>query len=204
MRNLKILHNQLNELSLKDFYFLLWKTLFFDELIFIYQCNIKEQEADLIEPVNGIEIKKGDLDDLEQVRRTVKPMPWEFQCHIFDGVKDFFVARNAGGVQHISWIYYHHDRNRLLALGEKEAEIKFCLTMPALRGHGVYPRVILSILEYLHTIGIERVFMCVHRDNNPSIHGIEKAEFKRVGAIRLRKILGIQISRRYDTNRRGK
>ena len=111
----------------------------------------------------------------------LKPLPWEFQCHAFDKVEDFFIARNQEGIQHISWIYYHHNHNRLLALGENEAEIKFCLTLPAARGLGVYPRVINAIRLYVERRGIKRLFMCVHQDNHSSIKGIEKAGFTACG-----------------------
>ena len=201
MRNFKILNNQLKQLSLKEFLYLLKQALFFNEPILVYKLDISQAEAQCLTPVDGVQIEKGNLGDLEQARQTMKPLPWEFQCHEFDGVEDFFVARDVTGVQHISWVYFHHHRNRLLSLGEMEAEIKFCLTLPALRGKGIYPRVILMILNYLQSKGMQRVFMCVHRDNHPSIRGIEKAGFKRVGEIRLRKIMGVQISPRFDTSR---
>ena len=202
MRNFQIFHNQLKELSWMEFAFLLRKTMFFNEPILIYNKAVAQAETQPREAADGIVIEKGSPGDLERVRQILKPLPWEFQCHIFDGVKDFFVARDADGVQHISWIYFCNHRNRFLSLGEREAEIKFCLTLPAFRGRGIYPQVLLSIQDYLRSIGMERIFMCVHRDNNPSIRGIEKAGFIRVGEIRLRKFFGIQVSPRYDTNRR--
>lgn len=201
MRNLKILKNRLKELSLKQFLCLLKQALFFNEPILVYKLDIAQAKAQQLEPVDGVRIEKGNLSDLEQAGQTVKPLPWEFQCHEFDGVEDFFVAKDAEGVKHISWVYFHHHHNRILSLGEREAEIKFCLTLPSLRGRGIYPRVILSILNYLNTKGMHRIFMCVHRDNHPSIRGIEKAGFMRVGEIRLKKIMGIQLSPQFDTSR---
>lgn len=201
IRNLKILIKQASELSFAEFFYLISRTLFFNEPIIVYKLDLSTKVVQRFEQVDGVEIKKGNFDDLEQARQTLKPLPWEFQCHEFDGVEDFFVARDDGGVQHISWVYLHHDRNRLLTLGDREAEIKFCLTLPALRGRGIYPRVILLILNYLNLKGIHRVFMCVHRDNQPSIRGIEKAGFMRVSEVRLRKFMGIQISSRFDTSR---
>ncbi|KJS03128.1 MAG: hypothetical protein VR65_02485 [Desulfobulbaceae bacterium BRH_c16a] len=201
MRNFKILNNQLKELSLKEFFSLLKQTLFFDELILVYKLDTIKIQAQP-EEVEGVIIKKGDLEDLKQARQTLKPLPWEFQCYEFDGVNDFFVAKDDGGIQHISWIYFHDHRNRLLSLGKREAEIKFCLTLPAARGRGIYPKILLSALSYLNSCGIQRVYICVHKDNNSSIRGIEKAGFTRVGEIKLKKFMGIQMSPRFDTYRR--
>lgn len=203
MRYFKILLNRYKELSLKEFMALLRDVLFIDVRVFVYRFDLSQHSSRPRLPgIDGVQFKKGALHDLAEAKKTFTPLPWEFNCGHFDGVTDFFVAKNSGGILHISWIYFQKHPNRFLALGEREAEIKFCLTLPALRGRGIYPRVILSILDYLHSAGIERVFMCVYPDNIASIRGIEKAGFARVGKIRMRKIIGIQISNRYDTNRR--
>lgn len=201
MRNIKILKSQFEELSLREFFNLLKKSLFTSEPICIYRLNISIKTTNFDTTIEDIDIIKGSVVDIEIAGENLNPLPWEFQCHKYDGVEDFFVAKNHEGVQHISWIYYHNHRNRLLSLGENDAEIKFCLTLPALRGRGIYPRVILSISNYLRSKGIQQVFMCVHRDNHSSIRGIEKAGFIKVGEIRLKKIFGVQISPLFDTSR---
>lgn len=202
MRNLKILFDRLKELSWGEFLCLLRDTLFFDEPILVYAFDLsREGGLRHPHPIDGLSLAKGELGDLELARQTLKPLPWEFQCHEFDGVKDFFVARSDGGIQHISWLYFNCHRNRLLALGENEVEIKFCLTLPSVRGRGIYPNIILLIVNYLNSKGTERVFMCVHRDNRASIRGMEKADFIKVGETRLRKFMGIQISPRFKTMR---
>lgn len=202
MRNITILINRFKELPLSEFLTLLKEALFINIPIIIYKFELSPREFKKKLFIDGIRFGKGELYDLEVASKTLMPLPWEFRCHEFDGVKDFFIAKDHVGVQHISWVYLHEHRNRLLALGEKEAEIKFCLTMPAFRGRGIYPHIIGLILDHLHSTGIERVFMCVHSENVPSIRGIEKAGFTRAGEIRLRKIMGMQISPRYDANRR--
>ncbi|MCP3178136.1 GNAT family N-acetyltransferase [Desulfuromonas sp. KJ2020] len=201
MRLIKILYGRYKELSFKEFVGLVKESLFFSEPILVYQYDISQRVSTPVEPVVGVTIKKGDSHDLEQAHRLNKPVPWEFECNKYDGVKDFFVASDENGVQHISWIYYHDNRNRLLSLGPQEAEIKFCLTLPALRGRGIYPKVILTILNYLSERGIKRVYMCVHRDNHSSIRGIEKAGFHNVGEMVLKKMFGFQFSPRFETAR---
>lgn len=202
MRNVLILKNQVKELSLRQFATLIKRALFFSAPILVYEKDLSRQNSLIFKVLEGVTINKGTLNDLEYAKQALKPLPWEFQCHEFDGVKDFFVAKDAGGIQHISWIYYREHHNRLLSLGAREAEIKFCLTLPARRGQGVYPRVLCSVLAYLESTGMQRAFICAHRENIPSIRGIEKAGFVRLGEIRLRKVLGFQVSPKLDTLRR--
>ncbi|MBW1803909.1 MAG: GNAT family N-acetyltransferase, partial [Deltaproteobacteria bacterium] len=84
-----------------------------------------------------------------------------------------------------------------IRLGPEDAEIKYCLTLPPFRGRGLFPRVLKSMVKYLTAKGFCRIFICVHEDNLPSIRGIEKAGFKLVERIRLRKKMGIQVSGKY-------
>ena len=102
----------------------------------------------------------------------------------------------SGTIGHISWLYYKGDPNRTLRLGDNDCEIMFCLTAPEYRGRGLYPSALQVILDYLKGAGFERCFICVRDDNVSSIRGIEKAGFRRVGIMKLRKFFGIQVSRR--------
>lgn len=201
IRNCKIFLTHMRGLPWLEFCALLRKTLFFDEPILVYKREVATIAREHVPVVEGVQLGKGEPGELEMMKRTLSPLPWEFQCHEFDGVDEFFVARKGSRILHISWIYSPGLRNRLLSLQEGEAEIKFSLTLPAWRGQGVYPKILLLILDYLNTKGLKRVFICVHKDNRASIRGIEKACFTRVGEIRLRKILGVQISPRFDTSR---
>lgn len=198
-RIIKIIRSQFKELSFFDFIRLLVRSLYFCDPILIYQRKIKCDDRQTSNEIADYIIEKGCLEDLAKDKQNLEPLPWEFQCHLFDNVKDFFIAKNSDGIQHISWIYYHDHHNRLLSLGEKEAEVKFCLTLQAARGLGIYPRVINSIMEYLGKSGMNRVFMCVHEENQPSIRGIEKAGFTLVGKVNMKKVLGFQVSRRFIT-----
>lgn len=198
-RILKILTSRFKELSIYDFVCLLLRSLYYCDPILIYQRNIDSDGDHGTRLPDGFIVEKGTTGDLAAETLGINPLPWEFQCHLFDNVRDFFIARNSDGIQHISWIYYHNHHNRLLSMGDREAEVKFCLTLPAARGLGIYPRVISAITDYLGKKGMTRVFMCVHEENQPSIRGIEKAGFHRVGRINLRKVLGFQVSRRFRT-----
>lgn len=164
-------------------------------LVFVYDLSEPLPPAEAFQHVS-IKICKGSLTRLERLVDRDPLAPWEFRCNQFDGVQDFFVALDEGGIQHISWIYYHHHPNRVLCLTPMDAEIKYALTLERFRGQGLYPRVLRSIAGYLREKRFRRVFICVSEDNRSSIRGIEKAGFKRIARMRLLKIAGIQVSRK--------
>jgi RimJ/RimL family protein N-acetyltransferase len=196
-RSFHIVLTQLKEYGFKEVINSIKLALFRDEPMIIYLLEISQ--SDKIDPgISGkTNVQKGNLKELEEINKDIEHVPWEFQCHQYDGVKDFFIASDGKEIQHIIWIYYQNDPNRLVRLGPKDAEVKYGLTLPAFRGQGIYPMVLKTLLRYLKQKGFRRVYGFVHKDNHSSMRGIEKAGFRRVGRIRLRKVLGIQISRRY-------
>lgn len=197
IRFLSIAIKQLRELSFVDFLSVVKQSLFRDDPILIYALDTSQVERRADDASEVMDTQKGNILELEKNYVRFKRVPWEFQCHQYDGVKDFFIASNAEGIQHISWIYYQNNPNRFIRLRSVDAEIKYCLTFPPFRGQGIYPKVLKAITQHLKEKGFRRVFICVHEDNLSSISGIEKAGFKRAGRIRLRKVMGIQVSRRY-------
>lgn len=202
MHNLKkvvcILKDHYRLLSLREFIAFLWSSLFRNERVLIYCKSLRK--PDVIDLKNNIfPIVKGKLADLECVSKHLGRVPWEFQCHRYDRVTDFFVYKKNGTIGHISWLYYKDDPNRTLRLGDKECEIVFCLTFPEFRGKGLYPAALQTIQRYLKEQGYQRCFICVNDDNLSSIRGIEKSGFQRAGSMRFRKVFGFQISRRYET-----
>jgi RimJ/RimL family protein N-acetyltransferase len=181
-------------MSLAEFLSFLRLLLFRNDEILIYCCGLTEADAGALRS-SPMLIVKGQLPDLELERRERRPVPWELQCDVYDGVRDFFVYIEAGRVGHVSWLYYKNDPNRILQLDEGECEVKFCLTFPEFRGQGLYAAALRVIQVYLKERGLHRCFICVKSDNIASIRGIEKAGFRRVGATRLRKVLGLQVSK---------
>jgi RimJ/RimL family protein N-acetyltransferase len=200
-RILKVTKSQFRDLSFSDFLSLLGKTMYLNEPYLVYKADVDQRERLKFPLSEGICIKQGTIAELEQERNALRNCPMEFRCHLLDDVEDFFIATDGHGIQHISWIYSHFHHNRLLSLSEGEVEIKHCLTTPALRGRGIYPKVINEIMNYAEENWIRRVFMCVHPENHPSIRGIEKAGFKLTGNVRFRKFLGIQVSKRLITSK---
>lgn len=186
-------------MSFPDFMAFLWSSLFKSERILIYCKPLQDSDIINLEH-NALPIVKGELPDLESGRKRSELRPWEFQCDLYDGVKDFFLYKENGKIGHISWLYYKGDPNRILHLAEKECEIKFCLTCTEFRGQGLYPVALHEIQRYLKEHGYQRCYICVKDDNLPSIRGIEKSGFQPRGSMHLRKAFGVQISRRRTTS----
>lgn len=196
-RLLSIAKDHLIGLSLHSFLLLIKRSLFRDDIIRIY--GLESPELGSIEPTgfDSTQIRKGSISDLSTIEKGFSPVPWEFRCHKYDGVRDSFIAADCHGVQHISWIYYQGDPNRIIKLGPKDAEIKYSLTLPSFRGKGLYPAVLKTIVYYLGQRGFCRVFISVEVDNVASIRGIKKAGFECLCQIHLRKIMAIQVSDKY-------
>jgi RimJ/RimL family protein N-acetyltransferase len=201
MRSLKILISLFKGLSLRDFFTAARPALFRNDEIFIFASAVKQ--ISMLEGGNPREVNivKGNISDLDQMQNRLNPVPWEFRCHKYDGVRDFFIACNTDGIQSIAWIYYQNDHNRFLRLATGDALLHYCLTLPPFRGQGLYPKVLKAATHFLGDQGFKRVFVLAEKNNHASIRGIEKAGFRRIGRIHLRKMMGVQLSRRFDTGR---
>ncbi len=201
-RATKIVYRQFRNYRLPELIKMIFKSLFKVDQILIYSTDSVSEIAastnhDILE-----HIKKGDSATLEHNRKICAMPYWEFSMDLYDGVRDFFYYEMEGVIGHISWIYYKNDPNRIIKLGNDESEIKYSLTLPQFRGKGIYPATLAVIQRYLINQGYKRIFICVKQDNQPSIRGIIKAGFSFTGKIKLIKLLGIQVSRKYDVSQR--
>jgi len=185
-------------MSFLEFVNFLCGSLFRNEKILIYCMSLKDLDSEQ-GMRHSVPINKGMISDLESARKKLEKVPWEFKCDLYDGVQDFFTYKENGEIGHISWLYYEGDPNRILRLGDGEGEVKFCLTFPEHRGKGLYPAALQVIQGYLKEHGYRRCYICVKDDNVPSIRGIEKAGYRLAGSVRVRKVFGVQTSRRRDT-----
>lgn len=199
LRSLRIVASQIRRRPLAEAWSLVAGSFFKHERISVF-C--KELDSTAESGVRACETKivQGNAADLDSLRKSRRPVSWEFCCDHHDGVRDFFISRRNGEIGHISWIYYSSDPNRIIDLSPDEAEIKYALTLPEFRGHGLYPATLLGIQEFLRKKGYKRVFICAKADNYSSIRGIEKAGFQPVASVRLFKLMGVQLSKRYAGN----
>ncbi len=72
-------------------------------------------------------------------------------------------------------------------LSERDYFIGPCVTFPKFRGMGIYPKVLGTIVNTLDD-GDRTFYIAVDRDNKPSVRGIEKAGFFRIGSVRISKV----------------
>lgn len=73
-------------------------------------------------------------------------------------------------------------------MGKEDYEIGPCFTYPKFRGKGLYSQMLKYICSSVGTYKTN-FYMIVDETNLPSIRGIEKADFKRCGNVRVTKIL---------------
>jgi hypothetical protein len=137
---------------------LVWHALFKSQSILIYRISLRDANPADLGGHCGVSIVKGERADLERARRSPGRVPWEFMCDVYDGVRDFFIFRDPENatVAHISWLYYRGDPNQILLLGDKDCEVKFCLTLPEYRGRGLYAMALRVIQQYLKMRGYDR------------------------------------------------
>jgi hypothetical protein len=92
-----------------------------------------------------------------------------------------------GKLAHLAWLVDAAQDARLpvrnAKLHEGEREITHCVTARAFRGKGLYPIAIAQLCGRAASVGAERVMMITGRDNTASQRGIEKAGFRREGAV---------------------
>ena len=196
-----IARSRFNELTIKDFIKLTAVSLFRNDSIIVYALDLSKIGEDSQDRCKEFTIRKGNLLEIGRLRNSQKFAYWEFNCDKYDGVKDFYISIYNESLQHISWIYYRKDPNRILRLGKYDAEIKYCLTLPEYRGRGIYPMILTSIASYLRAKGFRNLFICVEKNNIASIRGIEKAGFQALRTIKLIKLFGIQLSRKLDVDK---
>lgn len=199
MRNVKIALDRLYNMPLKDFFSVILTALFCCDTILIYKKKLfSDARASLDEKEKSV--VKGKIEDLDAYRREEGYNYWEFNCHKYDQVEDFFVFAADDAIKHISWLYDNKSPNRIISLAPCQVEIKYCLTLPEYRGQGIYPRVLKHITAYCSVRNVTDIFIAVNHDNFPSIRGIEKAGFKKVHRMKLIKLFGIQITRKYENH----
>jgi RimJ/RimL family protein N-acetyltransferase len=200
LRSIRILQSEFRNRSFSDFIRILFSAVFAADEIRIY---VKELDSEKFSEVNcelQHNIIKGDLVELDDIRKEMESAPWEFSCHEYDGVKDFFMFKDDNHViGHITWIYYKGDPSRDINLGLKEAELKYGLTHEKYRGKRLQPAALVECQKYLRANGYERVLTCVLENNHPSIKAVERAGFKLTKRKISVKLCGIRVTRRYSS-----
>lgn len=206
-RSVKLLSYLFKNLTLADFIGTIKATLFKDDLIYVFAIDTETIAEDVVETAashsernNKVIIKKGEIEELEDFCKRTGQNAWEFNCNKFDGVKDFFIARDVDTIQSVTWIYKRSDQNRFVILGNKDALLQYGLTLSEFRGKGLYPAVQKAAVQYLREQGYQKVLVLVDSHNKASQNSQAKAGFCKIGEVRFRKVFGLQISNKIDVS----
>jgi len=204
-RTITLLSYLIKNLTFSQFIGTIKTTLFRNQLIYVLAIDphnltrsTSAAENHVSDSGKKVMIKKGEIEELNEFCSRTGENAWEFNCYNIDGVKDFFIAHDANVIQCIVWIYGKYDPSRLLVLREKDAILQYGLTLSQFRGRGLLPSVEIAAVRHLHRQGFQRVFVTVDSRNKASLRSQEKVGFVKVGEVRLRKVFGLQISRKLD------
>ena len=118
------------------------------------------------------------------VIEAVAPVRKRLDRHLVQEGMLFCVIMN-GIIAHQSWVatraFATVDQIAPHLKYERSAYIGRCETLPACRGQGLYPHVLLTICGVLATKGFTEAVLTVAPDNQSSIAGVKKAGFREKG-----------------------
>ena len=103
-----------------------------------------------------------------------------------------YVGLDGYRIVSVHWLSSTEESNMLVELEPGDFVIGPCVTAASHRGRGIYPAMIRAVCAQRYRQGQRRAYMVVNVHNSPSIRGIEKAGFRRVGTADLRRLAGLQ------------
>lgn len=89
-----------------------------------------------------------------------------------------------GQVTSYGFVLFDSFYKRILDEPRNTPMIGNCFTLPAWRGRGLYPRLLVATCQHLAAQGHSRAIITCAPDNLASVRGIEKAGFRRVRTVR--------------------
>ena len=93
-----------------------------------------------------------------------------------------YLVRARGSIVHATWCTtsaaWTRELRAHLAPPPRDAYVYESLTLPAVRGQGVYPFALSAIAADLGRSGIGQVWVAVEASNRPSLRAVEKAGFE--------------------------
>jgi len=141
----------------------------------------------------AIEIRRG-LAELVRARTSLAAPPQFYEDRVRGARRPYLGVWN-GGVGHISWVFTHDDRTRLIRLRPGEVELDGAYTFPEYRGRGLLSAVERAILSDVKREGFQVAYTHVAVENRSSLRGVRKTGFRPVGIVRLRWLLGAPRAR---------
>ena len=116
----------------------------------------------------------------------------QFRQRQLDRLRRFGISHAYGvyvgdKLAHVSWLLppaaVALEHPAILSLGDGEAEITACETLPEFRGRGLYAFAIQQIFQIAQDLGIRRIYMKTLRNNTSSQAGVLKAGLHLTGVL---------------------
>jgi len=127
------------------------------------------------------EIGPADIDALRAAMNLPTTEPIEQR---FRGRRRCFSLKVEGQIACYGWVTQGvecvGELERQFNLGDDEAYIWDCATLPAWRGQRLYSALLSQILHQFHAEGIRRLWIGASQQNAPSVQGIANAGFQQV------------------------
>lgn len=144
-----------------------------------------------------LEIRKGSWDDIGLIvdfHKDINVATARKRAeYLFANGGKPFLAFSKGKLTHISWLFYPpgiRESHFTVKIRDGEAYIGTCYTSPEFRGENIYPVVIQYIVGYAVRENIRRFFISAAPTNTPSIKGVVKAGFSKIGRLRIFRLFG--------------
>jgi ribosomal protein S18 acetylase RimI-like enzyme len=108
------------------------------------------------------------------------------------------VAEANGEIVHWTWVTFKENyvmemEKKIRIPNSNSAYVYAVYTVPEYRRLGIAPKAMETLLSYLHDRGIRKVFALIHPSNFPSLRYFRKVGFKKIGMIKLIKILKLNL-----------
>ncbi len=131
--------------------------------------------------IDFTELGPNEVGGLASAMNLPSPKPIEQRLQ---GNRRCFIARVNGQIASYGWVTRGVERvgelERQFNLGNDEAYIWDCATVPAWRRQGCYSALLNHIIYRLHDEGVARLWIGASRQNQPSIQGIANAGFNQI------------------------
>ncbi len=142
------------------------------------------------------ELEPGEIDDLTVVMKLPSP---ELIQQRLERNRRCFLLRSDGRIVTYGWVThgleYVGELERTFQLGNDEAYIWDCGTIPAQRGQRCYSALLSQIIYRLQGEGTSRIWIGASRHNKPSIRGFANSGFQPVIDLTYRRFYNLTVLR---------